>query len=456
MNQGIASKTAKLADLGRVLVVGLGVTGASVVRYLATRANVTGMADGRQEVPNLEVLTDLLPDAVVHLGDLDAVDCSEYDTVVLSPGVPRRSELVLKALELGLEVIGDIEVFSLVADAPVVAVTGSNGKSTVVHLLAEMAKHAGVNAGLGGNFGVPALDLLGKDAELYILELSSFQLESTVSLKPLASVVLNITPDHMDRYESVGEYAHTKATIYAHARTCVVNRDDPLAASLTPEKPDLSFGLNVPAKDLDYGIIEVKDERYLAQGQTPLMPVSRMKLVGKHNQLNALAALALGEIAGLSTVAMLETLAEYRGLEHRTQWVAEINNVVWLNDSKATNTGATLAALAGMDKPVVLIAGGQGKDADFVVLNSSVSARCREVILMGEDAKKIAQALPDAKKITFVENMEQAVAHAHKVAQAGDCVLLSPACASFDMYSGYAARGVDFAEKVRSLTEVTA
>lgn len=444
-------KMSMLNDLGRVLVVGLGITGLSVVRFLSGKANVAGLADDRVEVPKLDQLRALAPAASVYTGSYAELDLADFDTILLSPGVPRRSELVLKALELGLDVIGDIELFARVVEAPVVGVTGSNGKSTVVHLLTEMAKASGINVALGGNFGVPALDLLEQQAQLYVLELSSFQLESTQSLKTVVSVVLNITPDHMDRYESVAEYAHTKARIYNGARTCLVNRDDALASSLPPKKADIGFGLGQPPKSQDYGVIKVQGKRFLAQGETPLIATSDLKIVGRHNQSNALAALALGDVAGLNAMAMLDTLKDYRGLDHRTQWVAEQDGVLWINDSKATNTGATMAALSGMECPVILIAGGQGKGADFAVLNSSVAAHCREVILLGEDAATIASALEDAKKITFVNSMEEAVQHAADVALRGDCVMLSPACASFDMYRGYAARGADFMQKVRLL-----
>lgn len=451
-----SQKLAALNELGRVLVIGLGMTGESVVRFLAGKADVAGLADERSTIPNRALLESLVPDAKVFAGSYDGLNLSDFDTVVLSPGVPRRSDLVLQALEKGLDVIGDIELFSRVVNAPVVAVTGANGKSTVVHLLTEMAKASGMRVALGGNYGVPALELLSDDIQLYVLEVSSFQLESTYSLKTVASVVLNITPDHMDRYESITEYANTKARVYRDTRTCVVNRDDSLAAGLTPRKPEVSFGLGAPEGPNDYGILQVNGERYLAQGATPLLPTRDLKIVGRHNQLNALAALALGEVAGLSAVAMIETLKAYGGLEHRTQWVAEIDDVVWINDSKATNTGATMAALAGMEQPVVLIAGGQGKGADFAVLNSSVAARCREVILLGEDADILASALEDAPRISFVKDMDEAVKYAAEVAQPGDCVMLSPACASFDMYSGYAARGADFIQKVRALRGVAA
>lgn len=445
--------------LGRVLVLGLGISGLSVVRYLADRGGIAAVADGRETPAGLEVVQERAPNAQLFLGNLEDIDCADFDTVVLSPGYPRRSELVLKALELGLEVIGDIELFARHVKggkAKVVSVSGSNGKSTVVHLLTEMAKKNGLNVALGGNYGIPALDTLSPEVQLYVLELSSFQLESTASLKSVAATVLNISPDHMDRYESIAEYAHYKARVYQQAGTQVVNRDDPLARELTVKGKQRSFGLGAPLGSEDYGVRKLHGSRHLVKGDQALLDVKVLKLLGTHNQANSLAALALGEAAGLAQEAMLETLRGYTGLPHRTQWVARINGVTWVNDSKATNTGATIAALEGMPGPVILIAGGQAKGAKFNDLAGVVDEYCRHVVLLGEDAQKIADSLEEGVSVSLVETMQDAVDQAHAIAESGDVVLLSPACASFDMYQGYAQRGEDFVTRVLAVTALDA
>jgi UDP-N-acetylmuramoylalanine--D-glutamate ligase len=439
------------ADVKPVLIIGMGATGVSVARYLAKQGCRFVMADSRAELSIAAELNRDYPASELILGrEGHDLVFDRFSEVIVSPGVPANSPMVLRAREAGIPLVGDIELFSREVNSPVTAVTGSNGKSTVVHLLAEMHKHAGRNVALGGNFGTPALDLVTHpEPDHYVLELSSFQLETTSSLRPAAAVVLNISEDHMDRYSGMDEYAQAKAEVYHNAEIAVVNRDDAAALALmTDDVPYVCFGLDKPPTKDDLGIRLHAGEPWLALGREMLLPVSKLKILGQHNWSNALAALALGRAVGLPHKAMLETLRGYSGLPHRSQWVAEIKGVTWINDSKATNPGATLAALEGLERPVVLIAGGQGKGADFSVLQSAVERHAKAVVLLGEDADEIAQKLTGTVPIVRVASMAEAVAQSASLAGRRDYVLLSPACASFDMFSGYAERGRCFMDCV--------
>lgn len=434
-----------------LLILGMGATGVSVARFLAEQGRCFVMADSRLDLEIADKLQRDYPGVELSLGSGHSLDFDRFSGVVVSPGVPANSPLLLRAREAGVALFGDIELFAREAHNPVTAVTGSNGKSTVVHLLAAMNKYAGVKVALGGNFGTPALDLITQpEPDHYVLELSSFQLETTSSLCPAAAVVLNISEDHMDRYADMDDYIQAKGSVYRDANVAVVNRDDKAALALAPgDVRRISFGLDEPSCDDDYGIRLRVDEPWLACGNETLLAVSNLRILGKHNWANALAALALGDAVGLPREDMLETLRGYSGLPHRSQWVAEVNGVAWLNDSKATNPGATLAALEGLDRPVVLIAGGQGKGADFTVLEASVKAHVKAVVLFGEDADEIAQKLDGAAPIVRSAGMADAVAQGAGLAEPGDYVLLSPACASFDMFNGYAERGRVFMGLVR-------
>ncbi|MGF1546321.1 MAG: UDP-N-acetylmuramoyl-L-alanine--D-glutamate ligase [Thiotrichales bacterium] len=450
----IALSTLPLLDRNHPwLVWGMGDTGCSVARYLRQSGIPCVLADSR-DTPELNAqLQAQFPGAELRLGNCNDLRWSDYGRVILSPGVPRALPCVQQAIASGVEVVGDVELFARIATAPIVAVTGSNGKSTVVHLLWSMTQVAGWNGALGGNFGTPALDLLRTpEAELYVLELSSFQLESTFSLRPAAAAILNISEDHLDRYPDIAYYAAAKARIFGGAEICVVNRDDPRVMSLVPRgQTRVSFGLDPPAAG-QFGLRGTDPGPYwLAKGDELLMPVAEMRLYGRHNIANALAALALGAAVGLPLAAMLEALRQYSGLPHRTQWVRELDGVTWLNDSKATNVGAAVAALNGLRDPVILLAGGQGKGQDFSLLRTAVAARARAVLLFGEDAPKLAAALEGACEVRQVPTLEEAVALAQTLAEPGDYVLLSPACASFDMFMGYAHRGERFAEQVCAL-----
>ncbi|KPK56069.1 MAG: UDP-N-acetylmuramoylalanine--D-glutamate ligase [Thiotrichales bacterium SG8_50] len=442
----------------RALVVGLGKTGLSCAHYLHRCGAEVAVTDSRSDPPGLLDLRERLPDVAVFVGGFAADAFARSDLVVLSPGVPVREPLVQEALQRGVEVVGDIELFARAADAPVVAITGSNGKSTVTTLVGEMARACGWSVRVGGNLGTPALDLLAEQApQLYVLELSSFQLETTRSLNAIAAVVLNVSADHMDRYDSLQEYAAAKAHIFTGGGALVVNADDPVVmgmlAGIDPKRRVLRFSLTSAEGDT-YGVHTVNGRTWLCQGGSDILPVDELRIAGLHNVANALAALALGDAAGLEREATLQTLRSFPGLPHRSQWVADIDGVAWYDDSKGTNVGATLAALQGIpgDK-VVLIAGGLGKGADFTPLRAPLLQRGRALVLIGQDAAAIAAAVADAVPVLTATTMEEAVAEARRLAMPGDCVLLSPACASFDMFRNYEHRGEVFCQAVRGLAQ---
>lgn len=438
----------------KVLVIGLGKTGLSCVRYLARQGHQVAVTDDRLDPPGLASVHDELPDVALFLGRFEPDAFEHAEQIVVSPGVPLTLPLITAARARGMEIIGDIELFARSATAPIIAITGSNGKSTVTTLVGEMARAAGRNVKVGGNLGTPALDLLPIDAlepDLYVLELSSFQLESTHSLKARAAVILNISPDHLDRYPDLDEYAQAKQRIYQHAELQIVNLDDSYAARLAdPARPSIGFGLQ-PAGTDQYGVRDFGIQPWLVCGNERLMPAAEIRMVGRHNLSNALAALALGDAAGLPRAAMFDTLRTFGGLPHRTQWVAESKGVVWYNDSKGTNVGATLAAVQGMDRPVVLIAGGLGKGADFRMLRDALKGRVRALVLIGQAASQLEVALQGVAAMVRADDMPAAVKLAAELALPGDAVLLSPACASFDMFKGYDHRGDVFMHAVLEL-----
>ncbi len=453
----------------RTVIVGLGKTGLSCARYLAARAVPLAVTDSRAHPPGLACLQQELPQVALFMQGFDAQILARAEQIVVSPGVSLKEPIIAAAVARGIPVLGDIELFARHARAPVIAVTGSNGKSTVTTLVGLMAGRAGLDVQVGGNLGTPALDLLvapgilppatlghpwpAQDSEpdLYVLELSSFQLETTYSLNADAAVVLNVTPDHMDRYADLDEYARAKARVYNGDGIMVINADDPLVSSMAyPERRVIRFGLAAPAHD-DFGLRSRGGEIWLAHGEHYLMPVHELRIKGSHNVANALAALALGTALHLPLDAMLNALREFPGLPHRSQWVAEQNGVAWYNDSKGTNVGATLAALQGLatapgncNGKVVLIAGGDGKGADFSPLRQTAAEHARAAVLIGRDAPLIESALQGVVPVVHARDMRTAVQAAHELAQPGDQVLLSPACASFDMYSGYEERGQIF------------
>jgi UDP-N-acetylmuramoylalanine--D-glutamate ligase len=438
------------------LVVGLGTTGLSVVRYLASQEKDFAVTDSRLSPPGKDELSKNYPQVPYYFGGFSAKVFAQPKQLIVNPGIAVATNEIQQAKDNGAEIIGDIELFAREAKAPVIAITGSNGKTTVTTLLQLMAEKSQVIAQTGGNIGTPALDLITLEdvekTELYILELSSFQLETTSSLKTATAVVLNISEDHLDRYKGLEHYAATKGLIYNNCQQPVVNRDDIAAMALAQGKETISFGLDKP-KDGHYGLRQKNNKTWLAKGEQCLLAVDEIKLPGKHNQANALAALAIGEIIGLKQQAMLDVLKEYAGMDHRTQWVAQIDQVDWYNDSKGTNVGATLAALQGLDGIIVLILGGQGKGADFSPLKEAVRKNARAVVLIGEDADLISLILDGVVPEVRADSMAHAVELAANNAQPGDKVLLSPACASFDMFANYQVRGYEFIDCVNALRQ---
>jgi UDP-N-acetylmuramoylalanine--D-glutamate ligase len=390
-------------------------------------------------------------DIPVRFGALDAALLEGASCVVASPGLSLELPFFLEARRRGVAIVGDVELFARASDAPVAGITGTNGKSTVTTLLARMAQRAGVRVRAGGNLGEPALELLGCGAELYVLELSSFQLESTVTLACRAAAVLNVSPDHLDRYATLAAYAAAKARIYARCETAVVNLDDPLVAAMArPAQRTLTFSLRGDS-GADYTLSVREREPWLTRASHALLPVSQLKIKGLHNAANALAALALGEALALPLPAMLEELAAFTGLPHRSQWVREVRGVSYIDDSKGTNVGATLAAVAGLPGPLVMIAGGEGKNQDFAPLAAAFRGKVRHTVLIGRAAPLLARALAGVCTLETCATLPAAVEAAAHAARPGDTVLLSPACASLDMFRDYRHRGAVFAQAVGEL-----
>ena len=444
-----------------VLVVGAGVSGLSCVRHLLARGAAVRVLDSRLQPPQLAEVRALLPSDAIFLGDWPAPAFTGVDEIVVSPGVSLEEPALAAAGARGVPLIGDIELFARAATRPVLAITGSNGKSTVTTLVGALLAGAGLEVAVGGNLGTPALDLLtGPLPDAYVLELSSFQLERTASLTPAAACVLNLSPDHIDRHGSFAAYAAAKARVLRGAAVAVLNRDDAavaaLAHGLAAGQRVVWFGLGTPGPG-DFGLVERDGAPWLARGDRPLLAAAALRLPGRHNLANALAALALVDALGVALEPTLPALAAFTGLPHRTQFVAEHAGIAWYDDSKGTNVGATLAAIAGLapTRPsgrLVLILGGQGKGQDFAPLRAALAAHGRGAVLIGEAADAIAAVIGDAVPCQRAADMPGAVAAAAAMAEPGDGVLLSPACASFDMFSGYAARGAAFAHAVQALT----
>jgi UDP-N-acetylmuramoylalanine--D-glutamate ligase len=438
------------------VVVGLGKTGASCVRYLAKRGDRVSATDTRRAPPGLAELGGLANSIDLRLGGFDLSLLDGASQVLMSPGVSLEEPIAKEARARGIELLGDVELFARAVRAPVIGITGTNGKSTVTTLVARMAAAAGRRVLAGGNLGEPALDLLEQPAaDLYVLELSSFQLESTSSLVLEAAVVLNVTADHLDRYPSLAAYAQAKQRIFANAATVVLNADDPWVAAMqdrrfrNPAARTVTF--SIARADTDFSLARSGTQIYLARRGERLLDTARMKISGLHNAANALAALALGEAVDLPRASMLEALESFPGLSHRSSWVADIDGVRYIDDSKGTNVGATSAAVAGLPAPLLIIAGGEGKGQDFAPLAAVFRGKVRIALLIGKDAPAIAAALEGTCPVEIVASMQEAVTAAHRAAVPGDTVLLSPACASFDMFRDYGHRGDVFAAAVHQL-----
>jgi UDP-N-acetylmuramoylalanine--D-glutamate ligase len=495
----LAATNMKPENAKRALVVGLGLTGQSCVRHLAAAGYAVTGVDTRAQPPKLDELRREFPDLEFHAGGMPERLFDDPGLLVVSPGLSLKEGPLARAIARGaqpigeaadgasmsrgprlvpigetadgasmprgprLVPIGDIELFAralrarlgLPASAalPVLAITGANGKSTVTAMTGAICAAGGLATEVGGNIGTPALDLLARaTAQVYVLELSSFQLETTWTLNARAATVLNLSPDHMDRYADMAEYAAAKARIFIGNDTALLNADDPLVTAMAGAgRRVIRFGLGEPAGADDYGLRDHEGQTWLVRGARPIMPAAEVPLPGRHNLANALAAIALAQTVGVGDAQCRAALRGFRGLPHRTEPVAEVDGVHWINDSKGTNVGATVAALAGMTAPVVLIAGGDGKGQDFTPLRDALAKQARALVLIGRDAPQIRRAVGDAVAMHDARDLADAVRVARSLAQRGDIVLLSPACASFDMFRNYEHRGDVFRAAVQAL-----
>ncbi|MEQ1674225.1 MAG: UDP-N-acetylmuramoyl-L-alanine--D-glutamate ligase [Candidatus Nitrotoga sp.] len=483
----------KLANKS-VLVLGLGETGLSLVRWLTMHGAQLRVADSRDHPPALLEAHTEFPELEVHCGEFHDNLLTGIELIAISPGVPLQQPFVQRAAARGMAIVGDVELFAQAFNArhffhvppsnpsslpaaseysdpaqpptvpKIIAITGSNGKSTVTDMVGQMCRAAGCNTVVAGNISPAVLDAdLRVSAEstsalqnrVWVLELSSFQLETTSSLNANAATVLNISEDHLDRYSDMRAYSTAKARIFQGNGVQVLNRDDPLSMAMELlGRTHISFGLSEPVGKLDWGISHTADGIWLMQGQRRILPASNLQIAGLHNVANALAALALCCSINVPLPPLLRALRCYQGLPHRVERVAEINNVQYYDDSKGTNVGATVAALQGLQRPTILIAGGEGKGQDFSPLLPAVSKHARGVVLIGRDAPRIAIALQGCGvPIHYAPDMQSAVRQAAALAQAGDAVLLSPACASFDMFKNYVHRASVFISAVQALQE---
>ncbi|MCV6606453.1 MAG: UDP-N-acetylmuramoyl-L-alanine--D-glutamate ligase [Porticoccaceae bacterium] len=445
---------------GLTAILGIGVTGLSVARFLARRQREFVVCDTREQPPLLAQFKEEFSGVPYFLGSDAEQVLRQADELVVSPGLAQNEPLLVAARQRGINVIGDIELFARHAKAPVAAITGSNGKSTVTTLLGEMARAAGRKVAVGGNLGTPALELLDDDCELYVLELSSFQLEITDSLKAAVACILNLSEDHLDRYGSMASYLAAKQRIFHGAGHIVCNRDDSATRPIGSAAHISSFGLQLSERTLSdvhqCGIANRDGKLWLHGASGDLMSVDELRIKGRHNWANALAAMAMAAVLELPEAAMMEAMRQFPGLNHRCQTVRTLDGVSYINDSKATNVGATLAALEGLGagerRNIIWIAGGDGKGAEFHELRSAVAASVKQALLIGVDGPRISEAIAGATEIEPCETLQAAVARARHLAQPGDLVLLSPACASFDMFDNFEHRGDVFAMAAEGLS----
>ncbi|MFC0336051.1 UDP-N-acetylmuramoylalanine--D-glutamate ligase [Kushneria avicenniae] len=434
------------------VVVGLGRSGLAIAEHLTRRGEAFIMADTRAQPAGLDEFRRRFPGVEVHCGDLQALDLQSAGRVIVSPGVDIRTPGLA-----GIEVVGETALFvEALGELPqrpmLIAITGSNAKSTVTTLVGDMARACDIDVAVGGNLGTPALTLLSQHptAECFVLELSSFQLETTPQLGGDIAVYLNLSSDHLDRHDGMAGYARAKQQIFNGAGVAVINRDDPatMPQNMAHRPRLVSFGSDYPDGDQAWGLAERDDVLWLVNGEQAVMAARDVLMPGQHNLLNVLAALAVGHEAGWPFDAMISTVARFTGLAHRAQRVADINGVTWINDSKGTNVGATLAAIEGIGVTLtgrlILLAGGVGKGADFTPLADPLARHARTVVVYGRDRELLARALGDAVTVVVVDTLEQAMQHAMGVALPGDAVLLSPACASLDQFDNFEARGEAF------------
>lgn len=440
------------------LIIGLGETGLSCARYFNRLKLPFSILDSRLNPPKLSEFQKEFPQIAYHLGPFDPIHFQACNELVVSPGVDLKEKNIQMAIkQYKLKPLGDIELFAQHARAPLIAITGSNAKGTVTSLVGDMINQSKLKVAVGGNIGKPALDLLDEPIpDFYVLEISSFQLETTYSLRPKLASILNISPDHLDRHKTLAAYIQAKQRIYQACEIALWNREDLNTYPDTKTKKIISFGLEPLKPDSEeFGLQIINQKTYLAEGHHILLPVEKMPIKGRHNWVNALAALTIGHAIGLPTTAMLTALCQFKGLPHRCQWVKEQGGVTWYNDSKATNVGATLAALNGLGPAIsgkiILIAGGLAKGADFSLLQNPVKRYVKKMILMGHDASLLKKTLEKSTVVEMSADLAQAVNLAHQTATQGDIVLLSPACASMDMFKNYEERGDIFIDLARGI-----
>ncbi|RUR13606.1 UDP-N-acetylmuramoyl-L-alanine--D-glutamate ligase [Legionella sp. km772] len=443
------------------LVAGLGKTGLSIARYLHRKNKAFAVFDTRKEPAGLQEFQAEFPQCPIYVEHFPEELLHHVIDIITSPGLPIDLPLFKNARKQGIAIYGDIECLAREIHVPVVAITGTNGKSTVTTLVGEMAQAAGIKVAVAGNIGTPVLDRLNENQhdDLWVLELSSFQLDLTSTLSSIAATILNISPDHLDRHHSMDGYIEAKQRIYHQAQTILYNRDDtatfPKTADRQAAERIISFGNDNPPSMNDWGLVPKDGKIYLAQGEHCLLAVDSLRIKGVHNWHNALAACALADAVGIPVAAMIQVLSSFAGLNHRCQWVRTLDGVDWINDSKGTNIGATISAINGiggsMQGKIVLIAGGQGKGADFKELRHSIAGFVRSIVLIGEDADKMEAALAEVVPISRAVSLDNAVTIAKTQAKPGDVVLLSPACASLDMFRDYNHRGEVFTASVRGL-----
>lgn len=446
------------------IIIGLGQTGFSVARYLRRQGLAFAVCDTREKPANLAEFQQQFPDIPVFCGLLDSALLCQAKQLIVSPGVALATPEILAAQRAGVEIVGDVELFLRENTAPIIAITGSNGKTTVTTLVGDMAKAAGLRAAVAGNIGIPVLDVLPQQHDLwqhdlYVLELSSFQLETTTSLRAAAAVVLNVSDNHMDRYASFQDYVAAKTRIYQNADIVVINLDNPPAwqdAALGKKR----IGFTVANAAIPVGVTEsftLIDGQLCCAGK-PWIARAELSIQTQHHVANLLAAFALAQAAGIPTDAMLQVARTFAGIRHRCQKFLEKNEVQWINDSKGTTVAASTVALENIASTIkgkiILLAGGDGKGADFSALATPIAHACRAVILLGRDAQKIAAVIPTSVAIHFVTTLDEAVTLAQQLAVAGDAILLSPACASTDMFKNFNERGEQFMTAAQKINYV--
>ncbi len=431
----------------QTVIIGLGKTGLSCAHFLHAQQEPFIVIDNRNDPPELDQFKQVFPNVPVYLGEFDPKVLQTAKQLIVSPGISLKEKAIAQAITQGIPAIGDIELFARHVKSPVIAITGSNAKSTVTTLVGQLLQSIGLKVAVGGNLGIPALDLLLDHApDYFVLELSSFQLEETFSLAPKVATILNVSPDHMDRYQTLDDYIAAKQRVYHQSGQQVINRQDHNTHPCHVTNL-ISFGLDAPC-DNQFGLRDDHGETILCLGKTPLLSSKELLIKGQHNWANALAALAICHAIGVSVFELLPALKKFSGLSHRCEFVAEHQQVSWYNDSKGTNVGAAVAALLGLGSAIsgklIWIAGGVGKNADFSPLKMPAKKYVRTAVLIGQDAKLIEETLQTDVEIVHANSLKEAVEEAAKAAKPHDAVLLSPACASFDMFKNFEHRGEAF------------